>query len=81
MSGSGRLSEEYERITDRSLTVPSNTAQLMELKEYVDQTESVRIPQMEDQLRTVRTRDGGRLQLQWPGVRALVVLASTLECF
>ncbi|KAF0302990.1 Dynein heavy chain 7, axonemal [Amphibalanus amphitrite] len=47
------LSEEYEQITDKSLTVPSNTAQLMELKEYVDQTESVRIPQMEDQLRTI----------------------------
>ena len=69
-----RLSEEYEQITDKSLTVPSNTAQLMELKEYIDQTESVRIPQMEDQLRTVGSggrgqgRGSGHWAAGWAGV-------------
>ena len=53
------LSAECEQTTDRALTVPSSTAQLMALREYVDQTEAERIPQMEEQLRTVGERSAG----------------------
>lgn len=48
-----RLQAEYEAISQRSLTVPKNTAELMESKAYVQKMEEQVIPEMENRLRIV----------------------------
>lgn len=52
-AGVAQLQAEYEAISNRSLTVPGNTAQLMESKAYVNRMEEEVIPEMEDRLRVV----------------------------
>lgn len=48
-----RLQAEYEAISQRSLTVPKNTAELMESKAYVQKMEDQVIPEMENRLKIV----------------------------
>lgn len=48
-----RLGEEYQAISDKALTEPKNTAELMALIEYVKHIETVVIFEMEDRLREV----------------------------
>ncbi|XP_060516742.1 dynein axonemal heavy chain 7 [Cylas formicarius] len=47
------LGEEYQMIADRALSIPANTAELMDLIKFVNETESVTLYQMEDRLREV----------------------------
>lgn len=49
-----KLQAEYEAISQRSLTVPKNTAELMESKAYVMKMENQVIPEMENRLKIVR---------------------------
>ncbi|XP_045470082.1 dynein axonemal heavy chain 7 [Harmonia axyridis] len=48
-----KLGDEYQAIHDKALSVPSNTAQLMELLKYVHNVEAVVLLEMEDRLRVV----------------------------
>lgn len=48
-----RLQDEYEEICEKSLSIPEDTAKLMESKAYVNKTEAEVIPVMEDRLRVV----------------------------
>ncbi|KAM6332812.1 dynein axonemal heavy chain 7 [Podargus strigoides] len=45
-----RLCDEFERITEKALTVPSNTQELMELKACIQQVETQEIPELGQQL-------------------------------
>ncbi|CAH1117610.1 unnamed protein product [Phaedon cochleariae] len=47
------LGEEYQAISDRALTVPESTADLMDLMRYVDEVETKTLISMEDRLREV----------------------------
>jgi dynein heavy chain len=44
------LCDDYEQIAEKALTTPSNTEQLMELKEYIEKVESDIIFTMEKRL-------------------------------
>lgn len=48
-----RLGEEYQAISDKALSLPENTADLMALIKYVDQVETKTLFEMEDRLRDV----------------------------
>lgn len=52
-----RLQAEYEAISQRSLTVPKNTAELMESKAYVKKMEEQVIPEMENRLKIVNKKN------------------------
>lgn len=52
-SDMAKLQSEYEFISRQSLTVPTNTAELMSSKAYVAEMQSVTIPEMENRLRLV----------------------------
>lgn len=52
-SDMAKLQSEYEFISQQSLTIPMNTAELMSSKAYVAQMRSVTIPEMENRLRLV----------------------------
>lgn len=47
------LGEEYEAISNKALTIPVDTNELMSLKAYVIKTEDTTIPEMEERLRIV----------------------------
>lgn len=49
-----KLQCQYEQISSKSLTVPKDTAELMESKDYVAKTDNLTIPEMEERLRVVR---------------------------
>lgn len=49
-----KLQSEYEFISQQSLTIPNNTAELMSSKAYVAEMQSVTIPEMENRLRLVK---------------------------
>jgi dynein heavy chain, axonemal len=49
-----KMTTEYEDISAKLLSTPRDTKTLMELKEYASKTEDVTIPEMENQLRSVR---------------------------
>ncbi|ERL86097.1 hypothetical protein D910_03511 [Dendroctonus ponderosae] len=48
-----QLGEEYQAISDKALSVPTNTAELMDLIKFVNEVETVTLYQMEDRLREV----------------------------
>lgn len=48
-----RLGEEYQAISDKALSVPANTEELMDLIKFVNEVETVTLYQMEDRLREV----------------------------
>lgn len=48
-----KLAQEYEAISSKLLSIPKDTAELMELKVYAAKTEDKTIPEMEDRLRVV----------------------------
>lgn len=48
-----KLAHEYESISAKILSIPKDTAELMELKAYAAKTEDTTIPQMEERLRLV----------------------------
>lgn len=48
-----RLGEEYEEISNKSLTVPKNTAELMALIDYVNEVRRVNLMLMEDRLQEI----------------------------
>lgn len=48
-----KLQAEYEAISEKALTIPKDTAELMESKAYVTKTDNKTIPEMEDRLRIV----------------------------
>lgn len=52
-SDMAKLQSEYEFISLQSLTIPTNTAELMSSKAYVAEMRSVTIPEMENRLRSV----------------------------
>lgn len=52
-SDMAKLQSEYEFISQQSLTIPTNTAELMSSKAYVAEMQSVTIPEMENRLRLV----------------------------
>jgi dynein heavy chain, axonemal len=52
--GAIKLSNEYNVISTKVLTVPNDTIELIDLKTYAAVTEDKTIPEMEDKLRTVR---------------------------
>lgn len=45
-----RLRKQYEFITDKALTTPTNTQHLMELKEYMDKAEENQLPILEKKM-------------------------------
>lgn len=47
------LEEEYQAISDKALSVPKNTAELMQLIAFVDEVERITLYEMEDRLREV----------------------------
>lgn len=49
-----QLEAEYEEISERSLAIPKDTAELMASKAFVAKTDNKVIPEMEDRLRVVR---------------------------
>lgn len=51
-----QLQAEYEEICEKSLSIPEDTAKLMESKAYVLKTEADVIPVMENRLRVVSFR-------------------------
>lgn len=55
-SDMAKLQSEYEFISQQSLTVPNNTAELMSSKAYVTEMQNVTIPEMENRLRLVRQK-------------------------
>lgn len=48
-----RLGEDYQAISDKALSIPANTAELMDLMKYVAEVESLALYQMEERLREV----------------------------
>lgn len=52
-NGMAKLQAEYEEICENSLSIPEDTAKLMESIAYVLKTEAEVIPVMEDRLRVV----------------------------
>lgn len=52
-SDMAQLQAEYEEICEKALSIPEDTAKLMESKAYVLKTEAEVIPVMEDRLRVV----------------------------
>lgn len=48
-----RLGEQYQAISDKALSIPENTAELMDLIKYVGDVETKTLIEMEDQLREV----------------------------
>lgn len=48
-----RLGEQYQAISDKALSIPENTAELMDLIKYVGEVETKILIEMEDQLREV----------------------------
>lgn len=48
-----RLGEQYQGISDKALSIPENTAELMDLIKYVGDVETKTLIEMEDQLREV----------------------------
>lgn len=55
------LQTQYEDISDKALTVPLNTAELMKSKAYVAKMESEVIAEMEEHLKTVSYKQMGQL--------------------
>jgi dynein heavy chain, axonemal len=49
-----KMTLEYEDISAKLMATPKDTKTLMELKEYAAKTEDITIPEMENQLRSVR---------------------------
>lgn len=47
------LGKQYEAISNKALTTPTDTSELMNLKAYVVKTEDITIPEMEDKLKIV----------------------------
>ncbi|NWR70665.1 DYH7 protein, partial [Centropus unirufus] len=45
-----RLCDEFERIKEKALTIPSNTQELMELKDYIEKVESCEIIELKQKL-------------------------------
>ncbi|XP_068804373.1 dynein axonemal heavy chain 7 isoform X1 [Struthio camelus] len=45
-----RLCDEFERISEKALTTPSNTQELMELKSYIQKVETCDMPELEQRL-------------------------------
>ena len=54
----GRLVEEYKKISEKALTPPADTQQLMELKAYVEKVEAETIWELEKRLGASRDRLG-----------------------
>lgn len=48
------MTVQYEDISAKLMSTPKDTKTLMELKEYASKTEDITIPEMENQLRSVR---------------------------
>ena len=46
----GRIRKEYEAIADKALTTPTDTQQLMELKEYVEKAEEKDLIDLEERM-------------------------------
>ena len=46
----GRIRKEYEVIADKALTTPTDTQQLMELKEYVEKAEEKDLIDLEERM-------------------------------
>lgn len=74
-----RLQAEYEAISQRSLTVPKNTAELMESKAYVRRMEEQVIPEMENRLRLVSQASNNALCTV--NVIQFIISNSYLCCF
>ena len=51
-----RLKKEYEEISDKALTTPSNTEQMMELKEYIENIQQKEIYGLDDRMVQARQR-------------------------
>ena len=48
-----KLQSEYEEISKQALTIPKNTAELMNSKAYAERTQADVIPEMENRLKLV----------------------------
>jgi dynein heavy chain len=51
-----QLCKEYETISDKALTTPNNTQQLMELKEYIDGVKNKELPLLDDKIIQAKQR-------------------------
>lgn len=47
------MGEEYQEISEKALTVPKNTAELMSLIDYVNDVQRISLMAMEDRLQEV----------------------------
>ena len=54
----GRIRKEYEVIADKALTTPTDTQQLMELKEFVEKAEEKDLIELEDRMALAWHRSG-----------------------
>lgn len=54
----GRIRKEYEVIADKALTTPTDTQQLMELKEFVEKAEEKDLVELEDRIALAWHRSG-----------------------
>lgn len=59
------LQMEYENISVKALTIPRDTAELMESKSYVKKTQSETILEMESRLKMVLFNDNGMKLVGW----------------
>ncbi|XP_043277906.1 dynein axonemal heavy chain 7-like [Venturia canescens] len=50
---SKKIGEEYQNMADRALSVPSNTAELMELTAFVEEAETKMVLDLEDRLKEI----------------------------
>ncbi|XP_036417740.1 dynein heavy chain 7, axonemal [Colossoma macropomum] len=51
-----KLCEEFEKVAEKALSIPSNTQELMALKAYVDKVEAEEMPKLELKLKDSNTR-------------------------
>ena len=58
-----RIRKEYEVIADKALTTPTDTQQLMELKEFVEKAEEKDLVELEDRMALAWHRSDKKLIL------------------
>lgn len=76
-----KLQSQYEQISTKSLTIPKDTAELMESKAYVANTDNLTIPEMEEHLRVVRVIFNMRAQYNFTDLHLYSAKLQNLEHF
>ena len=61
----GRIRKEYEVIADKALTTPTDTQQLMELKEYVEKAEEKDLIDLEERMALAWHRSAKKIKIKF----------------